>query len=696
MLRFINRPILAAVFLLCFVLPCPAGVIVKQNVSPGATNWPGLPTISTLANPATASVSESFNGAGGNTNLSQTFKVVSGDFTLQAISIYAGGGSGTGAGTNLVLKLFDLGNQTAPNPSPYTASILGGNLLGNGAGLSVSYTSQANGILEFDFTGADQLTLSNGHMYAFELTGTLNTTPVSWFRATNDTYSGGAAYRNQAWINGTSARDFALAVYSALTFDTNYPPVPFGIVYHIFTRPINGLNPDGANPAAGLVLAGGVLCGTTVNAGLQGAGTAFYLMPDATGFNAFRAFGNPPDAANPQGDLTISGNRFFGASFGGGTNGVGAVFAGQTNGSVSVLRSFSAVSADTATNSGGASPTALLVSAGGTVFGTTTAGGAAANGTVYSVSTNGAAFSVPHDFSFLDSVTGTNSDGALPWSGLVLSGDALYGTTSAGGSGGNGVVFSVKTNGSNFTILHNFIPMDSVTATNSDGAIPFGGLVLSNDTLYGTTFAGGQGGRGTIFSIQTNRLGFMVLHHFSATDPSTGTNADGAAPCATLTMSGNVLYGTASAGGTGASGAIYSVKTDGTQFKTHYSFAPLNSSTGTNSDGAFPVAGLLIVGNSLYGTAFSGGPGSVGTLFRLPIGTSPAIITKIILNPDRTVTLFFLGAPGSTNIIQATTNLGFPTAWQNVSTNVADAAGTWQFTEAIATNSTRFYRSYAP
>jgi uncharacterized repeat protein (TIGR03803 family) len=469
-----------------------------------------------------------------------------------------------------------------------------------------------------------------------------------------------------------------------------------GIVNHIFTRPINGLNPDGANSAAGLVLSGGVLCGTTVNGGMQGAGTAFYLMSDASGFNAFRSFGNSPDAANPQGDLIFSGNRFFGASFGGGANGVGAIFFGQTNGSVSILRSFSAVNADTATNSGGASPAALLVSVGGTVFGTATAGGATANGAVFSLSTNGAAYSVLHDFSFLDSATGTNADGALPWSGLVWSGDTLFGTTSGGGSGGNGVVFSIKTNGSNFTILHNFTPMDWNSATNTDGAIPLGGLLLSNATLYGTSSAGGFGGRGTIFSMQTNGLAFNVLHHFSATDPVTGTNVDGAAPCATLTLSGNTLYGTASAGGTGAAGTIYSVKTEGTQFKTLYSFEPLNPSNGTNSDGAFPVAGLLLIGNSLYGTTFSGGPGSVGTVFSFPIPISPATITNIVINGDRTVTLFFVGAPSSTNIIQASTNLGASTAWQNISTDVADPAGAWQFTESIATNSARFFRSYAP
>jgi hypothetical protein len=60
------------------------------------------------------------------------------------------------------------------------------------------------------------------------------------------------------------------------------------------------------------------------------------------------------------------------------------------------------------------------------------------------------------------------------------------------------------------------------------------------------------------------------------------------------------------------------------------------------------------------------------------------------------VTLYFLGGPNSTNIIQAASDLASPPAWRNVSTNVADAGGGWQFGETNATNSARFYRSYAP
>ena len=158
--------------------------------------------------------------------MAQTFTILTTNYVLQQISIYAGGGSGTGAGTNLVLRLHDLGFQTGPDPAPYGGATpnetVVGNLLGAGAGLAVTYTNQTNGILEFDFTGADQVLLQAGHMYAFELTGTVRTRPVNWLcRTSGSTYSGGAAYTNKYWMNGSSTADFPLAVYGVVT---NYSP----------------------------------------------------------------------------------------------------------------------------------------------------------------------------------------------------------------------------------------------------------------------------------------------------------------------------------------------------------------------------------------------------------------------------------------------------------------------------------------
>ena len=199
-----------------------AGVTVTQNVGLGATSWPATPIVSTVGNPsAQATVGENFTGGGGATSYGQTFTVPPGnDYKLQTIYLYAGGGAGTTATATITLNLYYLGGRIAPNPNNYG---IGVDLFGSGSGLPITYTAQTNGLLRLDFTGSDQVVLRGGRMYAFGISGISGTSPINWFRSTSDTYAGGAAYRNRAWINGNNARDFALAVYGDVT---NEPPAP--------------------------------------------------------------------------------------------------------------------------------------------------------------------------------------------------------------------------------------------------------------------------------------------------------------------------------------------------------------------------------------------------------------------------------------------------------------------------------------
>jgi len=83
---------------------------------------------------------------------------------------------------------------------------------------------------------------------------------------------------------------------------------------------------------------------------------------------------------------------------------------------------------------------------------------------------------------------------------VILSGNTLYGTASGGGSSGNGAVFAVNTDGTGFTNLHNFTATDEY-GNNNDGANPIGGLILSSNALYGTTQNGGVVHQGTVFSL---------------------------------------------------------------------------------------------------------------------------------------------------------------------------------------------------
>src|ERR1700733_8805383 len=92
-------------------------------------------------------------------------------------------------------------------------------------------------------------------------------------------------------------------------------------------------------------------------------------------------------------------------------------------------------------------------------------------------------------FGYTASEVATNSEGGEPYGGLVISGNTLYGTANAGGTNGNGTVFALNTDGTDFTNLHTFaktVANASNFGTNSDGATPYAGLILSGNTLYGT------------------------------------------------------------------------------------------------------------------------------------------------------------------------------------------------------------------
>ena len=75
------------------------------------------------------------------------------------------------------------------------------------------------------------------------------------------------------------------------------------------------------------------------------------------------------------------------------------------------------------------------------------------------------------------------------------------------------------------TTLYDFSALDVTGTTNSDGAVPFSSLVLSNGRLYGTSIIGGASGRGTLFAINVNGTGFTNLHNFTA-----GNDGDHALP----------------------------------------------------------------------------------------------------------------------------------------------------------------------
>lgn len=271
------------------------------------------------------------------------------------------------------------------------------------------------------------------------------------------------------------------------------------------------------------------------------------------------------------------------------------------------------------TNSDGTGVVSSLLVSSNKLYGAAATGGTNGNGTIFSMDLNGSNFMVLHTFAKTILANPTNVDGASPSSSLLLSDGTLYGVTQYGGSNGWGTIFSLGTDGSNFVSLHAF-------TNQPDGAWPLGDLLAVGDTLYGTTSAGGAGlgaGYGTVFSVCTNGTNFAVLHAFTGTP-------DGQNPVTGLVLSGGKLFGTTQQGGTNASGygTVFSIGTNGGSYTRLRSF--------TNSpDGQSPRSALLISGNRIFGTTASGGTNNNGTIYSLGTnGAGYTILYKFTNSPN--------------------------------------------------------------
>jgi uncharacterized repeat protein (TIGR03803 family) len=202
-------------------------------------------------------------------------------------------------------------------------------------------------------------------------------------------------------------------------------------------------------------------------------------------------------------------------------------------------------------------------------------------------------------FTTLYSFDGT--DGDEPNAGMVQAANGdLYGTTYAGGNAEKGTVFRITPNGA-LTTLHSF--------EGTDGSLPLAGLVQApNGGFYGTTFDGGTNHNdGAIFKI-TAQGALTTLHSFRSTD--------GANPTAELVQTPNgVLYGTTFDGGAPSSdGTVFKIIPAGVLTTLHSFHGP---------DGKLVRAGLVQgKDGKFYGTTESGGASGDGTVFSItPSGT---------------------------------------------------------------------------
>ncbi|HXB82892.1 MAG TPA: choice-of-anchor tandem repeat GloVer-containing protein [Candidatus Acidoferrum sp.] len=152
----------------------------------------------------------------------------------------------------------------------------------------------------------------------------------------------------------------------------------------------------------------------------------------------------------------------------------------------------------------------------------------------------------------------------------------------------------------------------------ADGEEPFAGLVNIKGTLYGTTYEGGS----------CSRIGGGTVFSITPSGTETvlhsfGCSQDGAYPVAGLIDIKGTLYGTTGKGGVNGDGTVFSITPSGTE-SVIYSFK------GGPGDGEQPRAGLINVKGTLYSTTYLGGncssSGGCGTVFSItPSGTETVL-----------------------------------------------------------------------
>jgi uncharacterized repeat protein (TIGR03803 family) len=368
-----------------------------------------------------------------------------------------------------------------------------------------------------------------------------------------------------------------------------------------FTTVHTFLGPDGAYPFAGLAqAAAGGYVGATRGGGANNGGVVFVLVADgsATTLYSFCAAAQCTDGSQPVGGLVQgTDGDLYGTTYAGGASGDGTVFKLTSGGVLSTLHSFA--------GSDGASPNAGLIhAADGDFYGTTSDGGAKGYGTVFSI-TSGGAFTTLHSF--------VGSDGAHPNAALLQAADgSFYGTTAGGGIGDNGTVFRIV--GGVLTTLHRFQGMD--------GSHPESALISAYDgDFYATTVDGGSLGYGTVFRL-TRTGQYSTVHDFTFTD--------GAHPYAGLVQPPDLnFYGTTVGGGELEYGTVFKLTPQGV-ITTLHGFC----SQFLCPDGSLPYDALFeATDGNLYGTTKLGGARDgnevdVGTVFALSVGLSPFVETQ--------------------------------------------------------------------
>lgn len=356
------------------------------------------------------------------------------------------------------------------------------------------------------------------------------------------------------------------------------------------------------------------LMATGLSLDAQAAGKPYHLV------HSFQANGNTSDGAGPSGLMAFFKGTLYGTTQAGGASGNGTVFKlNPRTGVESVVYAFKG-------GSDGYTPARDLAQHDGILYGTTAFGGQPP-GDTHGFVENGTIFSIDTKTGVKTTLFEFPNDGSLGYSpgDVLYVNGVLYGITAGTGYPEgptyNGTLFSYDLKTGVLTTLRQFDPGDRL-----DAAFPLGGLIDVKGTLYGTSREGGNGS-GTIFSYKIHSGEFKVLlslgvtAHYPTQPESTPVYLDGA------------LYVTSMSGGTDPNNP-YGL---GTVFKFDLATSAttiLYSFQGGN-DGGLPQGGLVYENGLLYGTTVYYGRNGGGTVFSIdPEGAALTTLYSFGAAPD--------------------------------------------------------------
>jgi uncharacterized repeat protein (TIGR03803 family) len=256
---------------------------------------------------------------------------------------------------------------------------------------------------------------------------------------------------------------------------------------------------DGYNPSGGLTVGpGGLLYGTTGFGGAYGYGTVFAISPKgaSVSYSTIHSFGAPGDGAEPyQGRLVSSGSYLYGMTESGGTsNGFGVVYEMVLSGSTwneTVLHQFGTVTGDAYGPTNG-----LAIDTSGNLYGCGQ-GGHYAKGAVFELTPSAGS----SGYRIIESFGAHSGEPSVASCALVLdSTGRLIGTSSGGGTYGEGTVFRLTGSGGAWTLSTRFSfgPVNNGNPYAPDAPL----LGLGNGYYAGTAVSGGAFGYGAMFEIK--------------------------------------------------------------------------------------------------------------------------------------------------------------------------------------------------